>query len=167
MTTGADRYRVVRFVFAGRVSDCGGEGRPWTLVYDGNCGVCGKAVRAIERWDRRHGSSFSPRRTRAYRPVPMDSAEAYADAMQLIGPGGRTSQGAMQSRSCFEFLPRGWVFGWVFKLPLVGWLADKFYRWFARNRYRFGCGDALSGRGIEAGLRVISGAQGESALATT
>jgi predicted DCC family thiol-disulfide oxidoreductase YuxK len=33
------------------------------------------------------------------------------------------------------------MIGSVIKQPLVGWLADKFYRWFARNRYRFGCGE--------------------------
>jgi predicted DCC family thiol-disulfide oxidoreductase YuxK len=122
-------------------SDLGDEGRRWTLVYDGNCTVCGRVVRLVERWDRRKQIETIPSQS----PIvltrfPWIPAEAYADALQLIGPGGRTSQGADAIEDLLGILPRGRLIGWVFKLPLVGWLADKFYRWFARNRYRFGCG---------------------------
>ena len=37
-------------------------------------------------------------------------------------------------------LPPRWI-GWIFKIPLVRVLADQFYRWFARNRYKLGCGE--------------------------
>ena len=138
----ADRPRVVRFALGGRVSDRGGEGRPWTLVYDGSCNVCGKAVRAIERWDRRHEIELVPSQNPCVAArFPWIPPDAYADAMQLIGPGGRTTQGADAFEELLRILPRGWMLGWIFKLPLVGWLADKLYRWFARNRYRFGCGE--------------------------
>jgi predicted DCC family thiol-disulfide oxidoreductase YuxK len=29
----------------------------------------------------------------------------------------------------------------VFAIPFARTLADRFYRWFARNRYRLGCGE--------------------------
>lgn len=144
----AERHRVVRFALGGRVTDCGGEARPWTLVYDGHCSVCGKAVRAIEQWDRRHEIELLPSQNPCVAArFPWIRPEAYADAMQLIGPGGQTTQGADAIEELLRILPRGWMLGWIFKLPLVGWLADKLYRWFARNRYRFGCGEHCRTRG--------------------
>lgn len=142
MTTTARWYPVVRFVFAGQSSDCGGQGRPWTLVYDGNCKVCGRLVRLLERWDRHDEIEILPsQNTCVLSRFPWIPAEAYAEAVQLIGPGGRTSQGAQAIEDLLGILPKGWLIGWIFKLPFVGKLADRFYRWFARNRYRFGCGE--------------------------
>jgi predicted DCC family thiol-disulfide oxidoreductase YuxK len=40
-----------------------------------------------------------------------------------------------------SILPRGKFISWVFKIPFVRVFADKFYRWFARNRYHLGCGE--------------------------
>ena len=81
MTTGAQRFPVVRFVFAGQSSDCGGEGRPWTLVYDGNCKVCGRLVRLLERWDRRKRIEIIPsQNTCVLAGFPWIPAEAYAEA---------------------------------------------------------------------------------------
>ena len=62
------------------------EGRPYVVVYDGHCKVCGRMVRALRKWDAR-------------------------------------------SRM-LEILPSQWP-----------GLAERFYRWFARNRYRLGCGE--------------------------
>jgi predicted DCC family thiol-disulfide oxidoreductase YuxK len=136
------RYPVVRFVLAGETSECGGEGRPWTLVYDGHCEVCGRFVRLLDRWDRRKQIEALPSQNPCVPArFPWIPGEAYADAMQLIGPGGRTTQGAKAIEDLLGILPKGWMLGWIFRLPLVGWLADKLYRWFARNRYRFGCGE--------------------------
>jgi predicted DCC family thiol-disulfide oxidoreductase YuxK len=140
MTADARRFPVVEFVLAGESSDCGGQGRPFTLVYDGNCNVCGRFVRLIERWDRRSEVETIPSQHRCVAArFPWIPSEAYAEAVQLIGPGGRTSQGAEAIEDLLRILPRGWLIGWVFKVPLIGRLADKLYRWFARNRYRFGC----------------------------
>jgi predicted DCC family thiol-disulfide oxidoreductase YuxK len=116
-------------------------GRPWTLVYDGDCDVCGRVVRVVERWDRRKQIEAVPSQDPSVPArFPWIPAEAYADAMQLIGPGGRATQGADAIEELLGILPKGWMLGWIFKLPFVGRLADKLYRWFARNRYRFGCG---------------------------
>jgi predicted DCC family thiol-disulfide oxidoreductase YuxK len=147
MIATAKRYPVVHFVFGGQASDCGGEGRPWTLVYDGNCKVCGRLVRVLENWDRRKQIEIVPSQNSCVQArFPWIPPEAYAEAVQLIGAGGRTSQGADAIEDLLGILPKGWVIGWIFKLPFVGWLADKFYRWFARNRYHLGCGDHCQSR---------------------
>lgn len=142
MTTPASERPIVQFVLAGRSSDCGGEGRPWTLVYDGDCAVCNRFIRVVKRWDRQAQIDCIPSQNPCVRArFPWIPPEAYADAVQLIGPNGRTTQGAPAIEDLLGILPRGWMLAWIFKLPLVGRLADRLYRWFARNRYRFGCGD--------------------------
>ena len=69
--------------------------------------------------------------------------------MQLVGPGGRTWQGAAAIEQILEVLPRGELLGWVFRVPFMGALIDRFYRWFARNRYRFGCGEHCASRPLK------------------
>lgn len=133
---------VVRFIFGGRETVGAGEGRPYTLVYDGNCRVCGRLVNLLRNWDSRNRIEIIPsQNTTVYARFPWIPAKAYTESVQLIGPGGRTWQGAAAIEQLLDILPRGRWIGWVFKLPFVGWLADKVYRWFARNRYRFGCGE--------------------------
>jgi predicted DCC family thiol-disulfide oxidoreductase YuxK len=127
--------------------------RPYTLVYDGACRVCNRFVRLLRRWDARHQVETVPSQDlRVAARFPWIPAAAYADAVQLVGPGGRTWEGAAAIEELLTVLPRGWLLGWIFKLPFVGRLADKFYRWFARNRYRFGCGEHCQYRRPRTGL---------------
>lgn len=133
---------VVRFIFGGRETLHAGLGRPYTVVYDGSCKVCGRLVRLLNRWDA-HGLIETAPSQNSDIPArfPWIPANAYVEAMQLIGPGGKTWAGARAIEQLLDILPRGWMFGWLFKLPFVGAVADRGYRWFARNRYKFGCGD--------------------------
>ena len=39
-----------------------------------------------------------------------------------------------------DLMPKGRLVTWIFSIPFVRPLAERFYRWFARNRYRLGCG---------------------------
>jgi predicted DCC family thiol-disulfide oxidoreductase YuxK len=63
------------------------------------------------------------------------------DSVQLIGPGGQTWQGAAAVERILDVMPRGRWLTWVFSIPYVRVFAEWFYRWFARNRYRLGCGE--------------------------
>lgn len=147
---------VVRFTIAGVDRDAGdplagtsagasgiGEGRPYTVVYDGHCKVCGHMVRALRRWDAGSRmleivpSQLPGLDTR----FPWIPPHAYLESVQLIGPGGQTWQAAAAIERLLDLLPRGGWIGWVFSIPFVRTLADRFYRWFARNRYRLGCGE--------------------------
>ena len=69
---------------------------------------------------------------------------------------GRLVIPQMRSRTKWEaieellnILPRGRLISWVFKIPLVRGFADRFYRWFARNRYKLGCGEHCQLRGSD------------------
>ena len=75
---------------------------------------------------------------------PWIPSAAFAEAIQLIGPGGQTWQGAAAIEQLLGVLPRGRWIAWMYGIPLVRTIADKLYRWFARNRYRFGCSEHCS-----------------------
>lgn len=135
-------FPVVRFVFGGQEAQGGGAGRPYTVVYDGHCKVCNRLVGLLRAWDRNDEIEIVPsQNTSVYLRFPWIPPEAYVEAMQMIGPGGQTWQGAAAIEQLLKVLPVGGALGWVFRVPFVGALIDRFYRWFARNRYRFGCGE--------------------------
>jgi predicted DCC family thiol-disulfide oxidoreductase YuxK len=134
-------FPVVRFVFGGREAQVMGLGRPYTVVYDGTCKVCNRLVGLLRAWDRQQQLEVVPsQNTSVHARFPWIPPEAYAEAVQLIGPGGRTWQGAAAIEELLQLLPLGGAFGWIFRIPYAGRLIDRFYRWFARHRYRFGCG---------------------------
>lgn len=133
---------VVHFRFGGAESDTAGMGRPYTVVYDGQCKVCGRLVKLLNAWDKNDELEVIPfQNTSVLDRFPWIPSEAYAEAVQLIGPGGRTWQGGEAIEQLLKILPLGGVFGWTFKIPGFGDLFSRFYRWFARNRYKFGCGE--------------------------
>jgi predicted DCC family thiol-disulfide oxidoreductase YuxK len=135
---------VVRFVIAGQdaTQPHVGLGRPYTVVYDGACKVCGRLSRVLEKWDTGDQMEIIPSQTPGVRArFPWIPERAYKESLQLIGPGGKTWQGAQAIEQLLNILPRGSLISWIFKIPFVRGIADKFYRWFARNRYKLGCGE--------------------------
>lgn len=133
---------VVHFRFGDQESAAASMGRPYTVVYDGQCKVCGRLVKLLTAWDTRKELEIIPfQNTTVLDRFSWIPAESYAEAMQLIGPGGRTWQGGEAIEQLLEILPYGGTFGWAFKIPGFGNLFGRFYRWFARNRYKFGCGE--------------------------
>lgn len=143
-------FPVVRFVFGGQEATAASAGRPYTVVYDGVCKVCTRSANLLRRWDTRGEIEVVPlQNTSVYVRFPWIPAEAYAEAMQLVGPGGQTWQGAQAIQQLLKILPMGGALGWAFHLPFFGRLFDRFYRWFARNRYRFGCGEHCQARPLK------------------
>jgi predicted DCC family thiol-disulfide oxidoreductase YuxK len=99
-------------------------------------------VKALRTFDRTSQLEIVPSQAPGVMArFPWIPAKAYADALQLIGPEGRTWQGAAAIEQLLEILPRGRLISWVFTIPFGRMIADRFYRWFARNRYQFGCGE--------------------------
>jgi predicted DCC family thiol-disulfide oxidoreductase YuxK len=66
--------------------------------------------------------------------------------MQLIGPGGATWEGSAAIEQLLNVLPKGRAISWLFHIPFVRDIADRFYKWFARNRYKLGCGEHCQSR---------------------
>ncbi|MEP6618512.1 MAG: DUF393 domain-containing protein [bacterium] len=127
-------------------------GRAYTVVYDGDCRVCTRLSGALVSWDRTNQLEVVPsRHPGVIARFPWIPASAYADALQLVAADGTTWQGAAAIEQLLQVLPPGKWISWAFRIPFARGLADRFYRWFARNRYRLGCGDhcRLASRGEE------------------
>ncbi|HEU4412218.1 MAG TPA: DUF393 domain-containing protein [Polyangiaceae bacterium] len=134
---------VVRFTIAGVPVEqaSAGLGRPYTVVYDGTCRVCQRIVRTLTRWDRDQRLELVPSQGPGVRArFPWIPERAYAESVQLVAADGRTWQGAAAVERIIDLMPKGWLISWVFSIPFVRPLAERFYRWFARHRYRLGCG---------------------------
>lgn len=113
----------------------------YTLVYDGDYRVCNRFVDALRGWDRRQEIEIVPSQAAGVMArFPWIPAAAFGESMQLVESDGTTWQGAAAIEHLLDVLPRGRWIAWIFKVPFVRVLAEKFYRWFARNRYRMGCG---------------------------
>lgn len=116
--------------------------RPYTVVYDGACRVCQRSVNLLRRWDRNGLLAIVPSQTPGvHARFPWIPTRAYAESVQLIDRDGRTWQGAAAIEQLLKILPPGRLISWIFKIPFVRVLAELFYRWFARNRYKLGCGE--------------------------
>ena len=141
---------VVRFVVAGEACAGGACGRPYTVVFDGTCKICGRLVTLLQKWDRERVLEILPSQGFGVQArFPWIPARAYADAVQLIGPEGRTWQGAAAIEQLLNILPKGKLISWIFKIPFVRPIADRFYKWFAKNRYRMGCGEHCQSRPLD------------------
>lgn len=135
-------YPVVRFTVRGVDHATSGLGRPYTLVYDGMCRVCNRLANVLRKWDTHRAVEVVPSQASGVMArFPWIPSRAFGEAIQLVGPGGATWQGAAAIEELLDILPRGRWIGWIFHIPLVRVLADRVYRWFARNRYRLGCGE--------------------------
>jgi predicted DCC family thiol-disulfide oxidoreductase YuxK len=116
--------------------------RPYTVIYDGTCSICTRSVELLRRWDRDGLLEIVRSQDDAVRArFPWIAEGDYADSLQVIGPGGRTWQRGAAIEQLIAVLPRGPLFTWMFRIPFARRIADRTYRWVARNRYRLGCGD--------------------------
>jgi predicted DCC family thiol-disulfide oxidoreductase YuxK len=134
-------YSVVRFTVAGMTE------RPvcetcYTVIYDGYCNVCSRIVKVLRRLDRDRVLNIVASQTPGVQArFPWIPAGAYAESVQVVTPGGETFQGAAAVEEILRVLPKGRLLSWIFSVPGVRGIAERLYRWFARNRYKLGCGD--------------------------
>jgi predicted DCC family thiol-disulfide oxidoreductase YuxK len=143
---------IVRFTIGGVDRDAAsqGLGRPYTVVYDGACKVCTRIVGVLRKWDRDGKLEIVPSQAPGVRArFPWIPDRAYAESVQLISAAGGTWQGARAVEQILDVLPKGKLVTWIFSIPFVRPLAERFYRWFARNRYRLGCGSHCQYRPLD------------------
>lgn len=142
MTVPVVRFRVAGVDTALEMPQIGEPGRPFTVIYDGNCNVCKKLVGVLDKWDRGARLEVLPSQAPGVGArFPWITERAFAESVQVVrASDGKTWQGAAAIERLLDVLPRGKWISWVFGIPFVRVLAEKFYRWFARNRYHMGCG---------------------------
>lgn len=144
-------HQVVHFRVRGVVEAAPtGLGRQYTLVYDGRCRICNPLADVVRTWDTRRRIEVVPSQSPGLMArFPWIPREAYGKAIQLVGPGGATYQGAAAVEHLLGILPRGRLVAWIFHIPGIRVLADRIYRWVARNRYRMGCGEHCQSRPLD------------------
>lgn len=114
----------------------------YTVVYDGTCGMCTRIAQILMNWDTAQSLEIVPAQASGVAArFPWIPAHAFDEALQLIGPDGHTWQGSAAIEQLLTILPRGRWIAWIFKIPFARVIADKIYRWVARNRYHLGCGE--------------------------
>ena len=124
-----------------------GEAR-YTVIYDGDCKVCSRSVIQLKKWDRNRDLEVISSQIPGVRErFSWISPRAYVDSIQVVrNLDGRTWQAAAALEELLNILPKGRLISWLFKIPLVRPLVDKSYGWFARNRYKLGCGEHCAPR---------------------
>ena len=148
---------VVRFTGAGEhtheplAPTIGEPGRRYAVIYDGNCRVCGRSVELLRKWDRNHMLEILPSQTPGLSArFPWIPPRAYIESVQVIrNSDGRTWQAAGALEALLNVLPKGRLISWLFRIPFMRPLVDRFYRWFARNRYHLGCGEHCQVRPLD------------------
>lgn len=120
-----------------------GPAPAYTVVYDGHCRVCNKLVAALRKWDRHGELEIVPFQAPGVQQrFSRIEPGAFTESMQVVrSTDGKTWQGAAAIELLLDVLPRGRWIAWIFRVPLVRGIAERMYRWFARNRYRMGCED--------------------------
>lgn len=141
---------IVHFTVTGQGTASCGLGREFTVVYDGDCRVCTRLSKVLQEWDRPHRLEVVSSQAQGVTArFPWIPPRAYAEALQVVAADGTTWQGAAAIEQLLDVLPRGRLISWVFKVPFARTIADRFYRWFARNRYRLGCGAHCQSRPLD------------------
>jgi predicted DCC family thiol-disulfide oxidoreductase YuxK len=114
----------------------------WTVLYDGDCNFCRRTVRRLQRLDRDDRLALVPYQDREVaESFAWLSRDALEDSLHVVSPAGEVWTGARAVERLVPLLRGGRVPALIFRLPLVRPLADRVYRWIARNRHRLGCGE--------------------------
>ena len=106
-----------------------------TLIYDGECGMCRKAVELLRRWDREHALRFVPFQDQVAVARFGIALPALAAAMHLIVPGGRVYAGADAVPQLLRLFPGKRWLAPFFGVPGVLPLARRLYAWIAVRRH--------------------------------
>ena len=134
----------------------GDSGCRYTVIYDGDCKVCDRMVKLLDGWDRDDELEIIPSQAPGVRArFPWIPPRAYVESVQVIRTSdGQTWQAAQALEELLKVLPKGRLVSWLFGVPFARPVADKFYGWFARNRYRMGCGEHCAVRTADLDYRA-------------
>ena len=107
------------------------------LLYDGECRYCVEWADRLRSMDPDHAIALVAAAERDRLPgVPFIEPDALDRAIHLVLPDGRVLVGADAVVAVLRRLPRWrWLAG-AFRIPGVGLLADRVYRWTAARRHR-------------------------------
>ena len=104
------------------------------LLYDGQCSICRRAIERLKRRDRENRIVLEDISDPGFDPGRYGlTAEQVRAVMHVVLPDGRVLRAMDAVRAAYAAVGRGWLLAptaW----PGIRWLADAFYRYFARHR---------------------------------
>jgi predicted DCC family thiol-disulfide oxidoreductase YuxK len=109
----------------------------WIVVYDGDCGFCGVALRLILRADRHRRLRPVPLRTPEADALLADLTPAQRDASwHLVAPDGRRTSAGAAAAPLLAVLPGGALpAALLTRFPAT---TERAYRWVAAHRSTLG-----------------------------
>ena len=109
-----------------------------TLIYDGECPLCKKAVAWVQKHARPQTLEYltcqSPERAQRF---PTMAEAQCMEAMQLVMPGGAVYSGDEALPVLLSMLRRWRWLAHLFRLPGITLVSPAAYRLVARNRHIF------------------------------
>ena len=116
-----------------------------TVIFDGECGFCRRAVRLGRRLDWLHLIDWRARREPGLlEQFPQLSGEDTRQRMVSIRRDGTTYGGFYAVRDIARFLPLTTGPSLLLHLPGAAWLGVPLYHWIATHRHQLGGGSDTS-----------------------
>lgn len=112
--------------------------RPTIVLYDGWCSVCSNAAQRLRDLDGERGRlklvdlRIDDSLVQEHQLDPKEIRRV----MHVITPDGRVLVAMDAVRATMQAVGRGWLIAWT-RIPLISWVCDRLYLWFANNRLRF------------------------------
>ena len=113
----------------------------YAVIYDGHCRVCTRLAQRLATLDKERAFELVASQTAEVRDrFSWISDAAFGESLQLVRVSdGTTWEGASAVEEIIGELRGGRALSWMFALPFARTLAERLYRWFARNREGPGC----------------------------
>jgi predicted DCC family thiol-disulfide oxidoreductase YuxK len=124
------------------------------LLYDGQCPFCRREVSWLKRHDREGRLATEDITDPAFHAEKYGlTREAVMGVLHGIMPDGRILRRVDAIREAYRAVGFGWLAA-PLSWPVIGWIADRAYGVFARNRLALG---RLWGRNCEVACSTASG----------
>lgn len=109
------------------------------VLYDGECGLCTRAVARLRRLDSGGRLEFVPLQAQKVKTsFPALKPDSLREEIHVVQPDGRVVAGAEAYRFFCNELPALRAFAPLWHLPGFPALAQAVYRWVACHRHRLG-----------------------------
>jgi predicted DCC family thiol-disulfide oxidoreductase YuxK len=108
-----------------------------TLFFDGNCGMCTRAVYAIARLDRTGGLRTEPLQGEGVAERLHVPETRLLDAARWLDASGDVYDSAEAMNAALSAALGTRLPLLVYRLPGIRWVQDAVYRYVAGHRYRF------------------------------
>lgn len=105
-----------------------------TIFYDGGCPLCVREMRHLKRLDKHQNMAFEDINAGDFNQrYPQVSFTRANQILHGMNADGEMLYGLDVTHAAWSLVGRGWLTA-PLRWPLIRWLADKGYLFFARNR---------------------------------